>query len=122
MSGLTPEAARAAAARLDEQVTTGWQREAARWFRAEADRLEDSAKTLGQVAFEMTTVVNPRPGWSGIAEGTKAYWERIAAAVAAHAIGDGNTIVARSDLRWMTDRFVVHGHEAARLREAAGRE
>lgn len=101
MSDLTPEAAlRVSAEHLSKRYGAS---DMVLTLIAEADRLEAAAKTPGQVAFEMTTVVNPRPGWGEIASETQAYWERIAAAVIAHhvgadRIGPGQVVVDREYL------------------------
>lgn len=111
---LTAEAARAAAEWLKSR-SPGMAFD----LRAEADRLDTADRTPGQVAFEMTTMANPRPGWGGIASDTKTYWERIAAAVIAHHVGPDRLVVGRVDVENMIGIGLgTIGPSRLRLREA----
>ena len=112
MSGLTPEAARAAAEWLNTQnVRAGIHTIDA--LRAEADRLEAAAKTPGQVLAEDLG----SNGWPGWPPERRARYERIAAAVIAHHVGPDRVVVDRADVEEVL-RWTIGAPITRRLREA----
>ena len=81
--GLTPEAARAAAAWLEETKYPGY---AAADLRIQADRLEDAAKTLGQINYE-AQYGNGYRTWGELQPWQRDKFEDGAVAVIAHNTG-----------------------------------
>ena len=109
MSGLTPDEARRAAEWLNNVGNNG----SAKDLRAEAHRLEDAAKTPGQVMAESLGHT-----WRLMIPAAQRTYELSAAAVIDHVVGRNRVVVDRADLNWVLERFVVQSMQAHRLREA----
>ena len=109
MTEMTPEAARAAAEWLDaddEDDPSGADR-----LRAEADRLENAAKTPGQVARAQFT------GQPSIGSDSPV-WNAVAAAVIAHVVGPDNVIVSRAVIQRIVDNDDIHWQAEEHFAEA----
>ena len=111
MTEMTPEAARAAA---DWLAGTG----ACPYaiidkLCAEADRLEDAAKTPGQVLVEAMGAK-----WSTWPAGDQGVYERHAAAVIAHVVGPDNVIVSRAVIQRIVDNDDIHWQAEEHFAEA----
>ena len=111
MSALTPESAREWADWLD--VSGMHAMHAVRALRAEADRLEDAAKTPGQVLVEAMGAK-----WSTWPAGDQGVYERHAAAVIAHVVGPDNVIVSRAVVQRIVDNDDIHWQAEEHFAEA----
>lgn len=69
---------------------------------AEANRIEDAAKSLGQILYEASGLNN----WVTESKDTQSNYEAMAVAVVDERVGDGSIVVGRKDTEFVTKHML----------------